>query len=87
VDAMPITYDNSQWAKAYSLLNAKVGYRAELLQHFELDVFAGGNNLLGSTYYTMVFLNANFSGPPPNIYLPGPSTPLLYGGATLSYKL
>ncbi|NML40070.1 TonB-dependent receptor [Chitinophaga sp. G-6-1-13] len=86
VDRMPITYDNAHYADAYTLLQAKVGYRHDLGQHFSLDVFAGGNNITGSRYYTMVFLNANYSAAPPNIYLPGPYKATWYGGLNLSYK-
>jgi iron complex outermembrane receptor protein len=89
---MPLTYDNAHSAKSYSLLSAKVGYRRDLDQHFHLDVFAGGNNLLGSLYYTMVFLNASYVDPrggpiDPNVYLPGPYKATFYGGANLSYSL
>ncbi|NLU93130.1 TonB-dependent receptor [Chitinophaga sp. Ak27] len=86
VDKMPITYDNRHYADAYTLLQAKLGYRHAIGQHFQLDVFAGGNNLTGSRYYTMVFLNANFSGAAPNIYLPGPYKATWYGGFNLNYK-
>ena len=87
VDSMPLTFDNSHWAKSYSLLSAKLGYRTDLGGHFRLDAFAGGNNLLGSLYYTMVFLNASYSGPPPNVYLNGSYKPTFYGGVNLSYAL
>lgn len=85
VDAMPITNDNAHRAPAYSLLNAKLGLRRDVGRHLGVDVFAGGMNLTGSLYYTMVFLNANFSGAPPKIYLPGPYTARYYGGLKLSY--
>ncbi|PSL46344.1 iron complex outermembrane receptor protein [Chitinophaga niastensis] len=86
VDKMPITYDNNHYADAYTLLQAKLGYKHSLGKHFNLDVFAGGNNITGSRYYTMVFLNANFSGATPNIYLPGPYKATWYSGFNLSYK-
>lgn len=86
VDKMPITYDNRHYADAYTLLSAKLGYRHAIGQHLQLDVFAGGNNLTSSRYYTMVFLNANFNGAAPNIYLPGPYKANWYGGFNLSYK-
>jgi len=86
VDKMPITYDNRHYADDYTLLQAKLGYRHAIGQHFQLDVFAGGNNLTGSRYYTMVFLNANFSGASPNIYLPGAYKANWYGGFNLNYK-
>ena len=87
VDTEPLTYDNAHWAKSYSLLSAKLGYRKDLGSHFRLDAFAGGNNLLNSLYYTFVFLNASYAGPPPNIYLNGPYSPTFYGGVNLSYSL
>ena len=87
VDSEFLTYDNAHSAKSYSLLNAKVGYRTDIGRHFRLDAFAGGNNLLGGLYYTMVFLNASYSGPPPNVYLPGPYSATFYGGVNLSYSL
>ncbi|MBO9728281.1 MAG: TonB-dependent receptor [Chitinophaga sp.] len=86
VDRMPITYDNRHYADAYTLLQAKLGYRHSLGRHFQLEVFAGGNNLTSSRYYTMVFLNANFSGATPNIYLPGPYKANWYSGFHLNYK-
>ncbi|WP_212004705.1 TonB-dependent receptor [Chitinophaga sp. HK235] len=86
VDKMPITYDNAHYADAYTLLQAKLGYRHDLGRHFNLDVFAGGNNITSSRYYTMVFLNANYSAAPPNIYLPGPYKATWYGGFNLTYK-
>jgi iron complex outermembrane receptor protein len=86
VDKMPITYDNGHYADAYTLLQAKLGYRHAIGKHIGLDVFAGGNNLTGSRYYTMVFLNANFSGATPNIYLPGSYKTAWYGGFNLHYK-
>lgn len=91
VDSMPLTYDNQHWAQSYSLLSAKLGYRTELGGHFRLDAYAGGNNLLGNLYYTMVFLNASYTSPTgpisPNVYLNGSYKPTFYGGVNLSYAL
>ena len=91
VDSVPLTFDNAHSAKSYSLLSAKLGYRRDLTEHFHLDLFAGGNNLLGSLYYTFVFLNASYGTPTnpidPNVYLNGPYSPIFYGGVNLSYTL
>jgi iron complex outermembrane receptor protein len=83
VGSMPLTYDNTQRAKGYTLLNAKLGYRRDLPARFLLDLSLGLKNITNSTYYTMAFLNANYSGPPPNVYLPGPGA-AVYGGLNLS---
>jgi iron complex outermembrane receptor protein len=86
VGAMPLTFDNAHAAKGYTLLNAKVGYRRELPARFRLDLSLGVNNMTDATYYTLVFLNASYAGPPPNVYLPGPGR-TVYGGINLSKAL
>nr|WP_255449851.1 MULTISPECIES: TonB-dependent receptor [Myxococcaceae] len=89
VDRMPLTYDNAHYADGYSLVGAKLGYRADLPKKFHIDAAAGSNNILGARYYTMAFLNANYGTPTspadPNVYLPGSYKPTYYGGVTLSY--
>jgi iron complex outermembrane receptor protein len=87
VDDMPLTYDNLHRAPGYSLLDAKVGYAHDVGGHLALDAFVGGNNLAGDLYYTMAFLNGNYSGASPKVFLPGPYTTKLYGGLKLSYHL
>jgi iron complex outermembrane receptor protein len=83
VSPMPLTFDNAHSAKRYALLNAKLGYRRDLPQAFKLDLSFGVKNITSSTYYTMVFLNQSYSGPPPQVYLPGPGT-TVYGGINVS---
>jgi len=86
-DGMPISYDNAHWAPGFSLLNAKVGVVRDLDSRFSLNAFVGGDNLAGSRYYTLVFLNHKFDSPtPPNMYLPGPYTAKFYGGLTVTVK-
>jgi iron complex outermembrane recepter protein len=86
VDRMPLTYDNRHEAPSFSLLNAKLGITRELGDRLTLDAFVGENNATGSLYYTMVFLNGNYAGAPPNIFLPGPYDAALYGGASVRYR-
>ena len=62
VDQVPISFDNSQWMKSYTLLNAKIGYRTMISDHYGLDISAGGSNLTGSTYYNAIFTGANMKG-------------------------
>ena len=83
VGSVPLTFDNAHSAKGFTLLNAKLGYRRDLPERFGLDLSFGVKNITNSTYYTMVFLNSNYLGPPPNVYLPGPGA-TVYGGVNVS---
>jgi iron complex outermembrane recepter protein len=85
VSPMPIVYDNSQSAPAYGLLDAKIGYRADIVRHLRLDLSVGSRNLTSSTYYTEVFLNASNNGQ--GVYLNGPYNAAFYGMFLLSYVL
>ncbi|MEO6883536.1 MAG: TonB-dependent receptor [Bacteroidia bacterium] len=97
VDKVPITFDNGHYMNAYSLLGAKIGYK-HTFNHFVVDVYAGANNLLGSTYYSLIFVGQNIQelaqGNDPNIkngggdgyILPAPYAATFYGGLTISYK-
>jgi len=79
-DAMPITSDGRYKTWSYNLLNAKLGYRQSLGKHFDLDLFAGVNNITGTQYYNMVFINQL-----PDAYLPAPRKANYFGGVNLKY--
>lgn len=83
---MPITYDNVHEAPAYSLLNGKLGVTRALTPRLAIDAYVGAQNLTNELYYTMVFLNASFSGAPPAIYLPGPYKARYFGGLRLKVR-
>ncbi len=93
VDKVPVTFDNSTYVKSYDLLSMKLGYRRNLSSHFTLDVSAGGNNLLGSTYYTFLFVGPNIAGLAQSqdggrgdgYIIPGPYKAMVYGNFTLKY--
>lgn len=80
----PINDANTYYQKAYTLLAAKIGYRIPL-NHFLLDIFAGGNNLLNRKYSSWVNYNADASSDPPQFYNPSPAINF-YGGLTLKYN-
>lgn len=87
VDKVPYTFDNLHSAKAYSLLNAKIGYHKEFFKHLGVDAYVGVDNMLGSTYYSFVFLGENLNQIAGDGYfLPAPFKPTIYGGGTLTYK-
>jgi iron complex outermembrane receptor protein len=85
VDAVPYTFDGLHSAKSYSLLNAKVGYKTMLGNHFSMDLYAGADNLLNSTYYTFLFYSGTLAGTTDPHFLPMPYKATVYGGAKLAY--
>ncbi|MCX6215892.1 TonB-dependent receptor [Spirosoma sp.] len=85
VDKMPITLANDHFAKAYTLVNGKVGYRSALGSHFSLDVYVGSDNMLSSTYSSLIFLNLpNPANNRPLFFNPAPKI-TFYSGAMLKY--
>lgn len=85
--AMPLTYDNKHEAPAYTLVNARAGIRRNVSAHLDIDGYVGAQNLTGALYYTMAFLNGNYSGAKsPSVFLPGPYTSKMYGGLKVSIR-
>ncbi len=78
-DAMYFTSDELNQTKSYSLLNAKIGYH-HTFGHFGLDAYFGANNITGTQYYYMVFLNQL-----PDAYLAAPNEINYFGGVNLKY--
>ena len=78
-----ITSDNDEAIKAkhFGLLNAKLGLRRSLSNHFDMDAFFGVNNITGIQYYNMVFVNQI-----PDAYLPAPLKTVYFGGINLNYN-
>jgi iron complex outermembrane recepter protein len=62
IDQVPVTFDNSTYVRGYDLLSAKIGYRRAVTRHWMLEAFAGGDNLLGSTFYSFLFVGPNIQG-------------------------
>jgi iron complex outermembrane receptor protein len=79
-DAMYFTSDEVNKTKAYSLVNAKIGFQHLFAKHFGVDVFYGANNMTSTQYPYMVFLNQL-----PDAYLPAPAEINFYGGLNLRY--
>ncbi|MEH6406548.1 MAG: TonB-dependent receptor [Leeuwenhoekiella sp.] len=80
-DAMPFTSDGINNTNAYSLLNAKLGFRTSL-NKFDFDIYAGADNITGTQYYYMVFVNQL-----PDAYLPAPYKINYYGGIMIKYNI
>lgn len=86
VDNIPLNDANSAYAKSYSLLNMKTGYRFELFKGFTSHISAGINNVGNAHYAGMVLVNATgVNGAPPRYYYPG--MPInYYGNVSFSYN-
>ncbi len=93
VGRVPVTFDNSTFVKGYSLLSAKAGYQTRIADLFNLNLFVGGDNLLGSTYYTFLFVGPNIAGleqakdggTGDGYIIPGSYEPTLYSSISVSY--
>jgi iron complex outermembrane receptor protein len=97
VDKVPVTFDNVNYMNAYSLLGAKIGFK-RTFGKITLNVFGGADNLLGSTYYSFIFVGQNIGelaqGNDPNVkrgggdgyILPAPYKATFYGGMSIRYK-
>lgn len=79
-DPVPFTSDGLNVADSYSLLNAKLGFKRSF-GPLNLDVYAGAENILGTQYYYMLFLNQL-----DDAYIPAPLNTVFYGGVNLRYN-
>ncbi len=79
-DVIPYTSDGLNKTDAFSLVNAKLGIRHSIGDHFDVDIFGGANNITGTQYYYMVFLNQL-----PDAYLAAPAEINYFGGVNLKY--
>jgi iron complex outermembrane recepter protein len=93
VAKVPVTFDNSTYVKSYDLLGAKIGYKTRVDKHWSFDASVGGDNLLGSTYYSFLFVGPNYAGLAQaqdggrgdGYIIPGPYKATVYGNLTLRY--
>jgi iron complex outermembrane receptor protein len=79
--AMNMTTDGDSENKAhpFGLLNMKIGY-LKRFKGFEMNLFAGANNMTGTQYYMMAMIDHM-----PEPYIPGPYKINFYGGVGLKY--
>jgi len=86
VDKLPLNDPNSVYADAYKTVNAKTGYRFEILPKLYSQLAFGINNLTNEHYASLILPNA--AAPPngsPRYYYPG--LPInYYGQVGLSYS-
>jgi iron complex outermembrane receptor protein len=80
IDKMPMRDDNTLFSDAYSLINARAGYRTRLGDHFKGEIYAGADNLADTKYAASIALNAADG----RYYAPAPGRSF-YGGLTVGY--
>lgn len=86
VDNIPLNDANSAYAKSYSLLNMKTGYRFELFKGFTSHISAGVNNVGNAHYASMVLVNATgVNGAAPRYFYPGQPVNY-YGNISFNYN-
>lgn len=83
-DAIPVNDANSIYSDAYKLFTSKIGWRKALGTKWNLDIFAGVNNIFDETYASMLQINA--LGTNPRYFYPGMPRNF-YGGAMLQFRL
>lgn len=77
---MYFTSDGANETAPYTLLNAKLGYKKQI-KAFNIELYAGANNITSQQYYYMVFVNQL-----PDAYVPAPNEINYFGGASLKYS-
>ncbi|MBO3097764.1 TonB-dependent receptor family protein [Gelidibacter pelagius] len=86
VGEMPMNDGNSLYSDAYSLLNLKLDYSAQLFKALKFKVIFGINNLADTKYASSILINATgFGNSEPRYYYPG-NPRNYYGGVSLNYR-
>jgi iron complex outermembrane receptor protein len=62
-------------------VNAKLGLQRAINNHFDMDLYFGVNNITGTQYAYMVFVNQL-----PDAYLPAPYKVNYFGGLNIKYN-
>lgn len=85
-DKLPLNDANTDHQSSYGLLNTKIGYKAKFLNYFDVDIYAGVNNINNTLYSSMSALNASsYGGNAPAYFNPSPKRNG-YVGMSLKYK-
>ena len=85
VGEMPMRDDNSKYSESYGVLNFKLGWQKSI-KKFNLNIYAGINNVLNENYASMILVNAPaFGANAPRYFYPG--LPInYYTGLRLGYN-
>lgn len=84
-DKLPLNDANSSYNPSYQVLNSKIGYKRQVTKYFEVNLYAGLDNILNQSYSSIVSLNAvGYGGVQPAYFNPSPKRNG-YGGLNLKY--
>ncbi|ATP56133.1 hypothetical protein CPT03_06475 [Pedobacter ginsengisoli] len=84
-DKLPLNDANTNYNSSYNVVNAKLGYKKQVVKHCELNIYAGLDNILDKSYSSIVSLNAaSFNGGQPAYFNPSPKRNG-YGGLNVKY--
>ncbi len=84
-DHLPLNDSNTAFNGSYRVVNGKIGYKTRINRWFELNAYAGLDNIFGEKYSSIVSLNATASGDvQPAYFNPSPGRNG-YGGLSLKY--
>jgi len=86
-DEAPINDANTLFNPSYHLLNSKLGYKRTLGSLFEIELYAGIDNIFDETYTSRVALNATgFGGNDPAFFDPALDRNF-YSGISVKYSI
>ena len=84
---IPLNDGNTLYSDSYNLLNARADYTFTLSRNFEMNIYAGANNITDTHYAAQILPNATgFGGASPRYYYPGDPVNY-YAGLRLNYGL
>ena len=87
VDDIPLTDANTLYSEPYNILNARLGYKKEVVNNLNISLDFGINNIFDVNYAQSVLINAvGFGGTEPRYYYPG-NDRNCYVSLGLSYQL
>lgn len=85
-DRVPLNDANTDYHPSYGILNGKIGFRKRILAHFDIDIFAGLNNLTDKKYSSFNEFNATpEENKAPAYFNPAPEING-YGGISVKYN-
>ncbi len=84
-DKLPLNDSNSAYNSSYQVVNFKLGYKKQVANFLELNIYGGLDNLLNQSYSSIVSLNAvAFGGGSAPYFNPSPKKNG-YGGLNIKY--